>query len=149
MKKEVEIKIFYRQRKIKLNKELLNEKIERLKEIIEVPLKQISVYLVNNKIIKNLNKKFLNKNNFTDVLTFKLSRNFGEIIISVEECKKNAKVYGNTLENEILYVLIHGILHLMNYKDYTEKEREKMFKIQNEIFKNLINDEAQKKFKFA
>ncbi|MGB9678230.1 MAG: rRNA maturation RNAse YbeY [Candidatus Ratteibacteria bacterium] len=49
----------------------------------------------------------------------------------------------------MLYVLIHGILHLMNYKDYTEKEREKMFKIQNEIFKNLINDEAQKKFKFA
>lgn len=141
MKRKVEIEIFQKQRKIKVNEKFLKKKIEKLLKIIKTPIKKISVYFVNNRTIKNLNKKFLNENRPTDVLTFKYSQNYGEIIISVEECKKNAKFYLKKLEEEILYVLIHGILHLNCYKDYTEKNRKKMFKLQDRIFKIVVENE--------
>ncbi|MCM8804680.1 MAG: rRNA maturation RNase YbeY [Candidatus Omnitrophica bacterium] len=141
MRKKVEINILQKQRKIKVNEEFLKEKIGKLVKNIKSSIKKISVYLVNNKTIKDLNKKFLNRNSPTDVLTFKYSKNYGEIIISVEECKKNANFYFKKLEEEILYVLIHGILHLEGYKDYKENEREKMFEQQNIIFEIIMKNE--------
>ena len=138
MKKEIEILFYQKQKKFKINEEFLKEKIEILKKIIKTRLKKIFVYFVDNRMIRKLNKFFLNKNNPTDVITFKYSNSLGEIIISVEECKNNAKIYSNSLEEEILYILIHGILHLNGYKDYSEKSRKKMFKKQNEIFNKII-----------
>jgi probable rRNA maturation factor len=116
-----------------------------LEKIVETSLKKIFVYLVDNKTIKKLNKIFLNKNTSTDVLSFKYPDGSGEIIISVEECKKNAKNYSNTLNEEILYVLIHGILHLNGYEDYSEKDREKMFKKQDEIFCKIVKNGKKEK----
>ena len=134
----MEIEIFQRMRKIKINKEFLKEKITRLENIIKPPPKKISIYLVNNRTIKSLNKKFLKKNGFTDVISFKYSKDFGELLISLEECKKNAEIYSNTLEEEVLYVIIHGILHLKGYKDYNEKEKKEMFLLQDKIFNMII-----------
>lgn len=141
MKRKAEIEFCQKQKKIKVNEKFLKKKVEKLLKIVEVPIKKISVYFVNNRTIRNLNKKFLNKDKPTDVLTFKYSKNYGEIIISVEECKKNANFYLKKIEEEILYVLIHGILHLNSYRDYTENEREKMFKLQDRIFKIVIENE--------
>ena len=145
----MKIEIFQRIRKIKINKEFLKNKLIRLKKIINPPPKKVFVYLVNNRKIKLLNKEFLKKNGFTDVISFKYSKDFGELIISVEECEKNAKIYSNTLEEELLYVIIHGILHLKGYRDYNKKEREKMLSIQDEIFSVIMQNEKQKKFFFA
>jgi probable rRNA maturation factor len=145
MKKRVEIELYQRQKKIRVDEEFLKEKIGILEKIVETSLKKIFVYLVDNKTIKKLNKIFLNKNTSTDVLSFKYPDGSGEIIISVEECKKNAKNYSNTLNEEILYVLIHGILHLNGYEDYSEKDREKMFKKQDEIFCKIVKNEKKEK----
>ncbi len=146
MKKRVEIELYQKQKKFKINEEFLREKIEILKNIIKTPIKKIFVYLVSNRMIKKLNKLFFNKNSPTDVIAFKYRDNCGEIIISVEECKKNAKIYSNTIEEEILYVLIHGILHLNGYRDYSEKEREKMFKKQNNIFYEIVKNEKKESY---
>jgi probable rRNA maturation factor len=149
MKKRVEIELYQKQRKIKIDEEFLKEKIEVLKNIIKIQLKKIFVYLVGNRMIKKINKIFFNKNKPTDVVTFKYLDGSGEIIISVEECKKNAKLYSNTIEEEILYVLIHGVLHLNGYKDSSEEERKKMFKKQDEIFSKIIKNEKKEKLYIA
>jgi probable rRNA maturation factor len=138
IKKEMEIEVLQRMKKIKINKEFLKEKIARLKKIIIPPPKKVSIYLVNNRTIKSLNKKFLKKNGFTDVISFKYSKNSGELIISLEECMKNAEIYSHTLEEEVLYVIIHGILHLKGYRDYNEKERKEMFSLQDKVFNMII-----------
>jgi probable rRNA maturation factor len=145
MKKGIRIEIYEKQKKVKIDHAFLWEKIEVLKRVIKMPLKKVFVYLVNNRTIKKLNKDFLNQNTPTDVLAFKYPDGSGEIIISVEECKKNADIYSNTIEKEVIYVLIHGILHLNGYRDYLPKERDEMFKIQNEIFKMVMKNEEKEK----
>lgn len=139
MKKEIKIEIFQKQKKVKINEDYIKTMVEEVKKYILPPPENVSIYFVNNKKIKELNKKFLNVNNYTDVLTFRYSKNYGELIISIDECKKNAQIYGNELEDEILYVIIHGLLHLKGFTDYTEKERKKMFLKQDEIFKKIVN----------
>ncbi|MCM8784640.1 MAG: rRNA maturation RNase YbeY [Candidatus Omnitrophica bacterium] len=112
--------------------------MDKLKQVINPPPKKIIVYLVNNKTIKNLNRRFFKKNIPTDIISFKYSRNFGELIISIEQCNENAQIYKHSIEKELIYVIIHGILHLKGYKDYKEKERNEMFSVQDRIFSLII-----------
>jgi len=63
----------------------------------------------------------------------------GEIVISTETAERNAKIYSYSLEKEILYLIIHGILHLKGYKDNNRKDALKMKKQQNIIFKKLLD----------
>ncbi len=91
----------------------------------------------NNEIIKNINKEFLNKNEPTDVISFNLSQDdylIGDVYISIEMAKFNAKNLNHSLENEIKILLIHAILHLLGHKDYSESEFKEMSVLQNKIF---------------
>lgn len=111
-----------------------------LKKISEKVLKKeskkefaLSVVLVGQKIIKQLNKKYLGKNQTTDILAFpetefsklRISES-GEIVICPQVVKKNAKKFNSTFEKELNLVLIHGILHLFGYDHRKNKEAGKM-----------------------
>lgn len=86
----------------------------------------LSVALVGQGRIKELNKRYRKKNRVTDVLSF-LYGDSGEIVICLSEVRKNAKKYGLSFEKELAKILIHGILHLLGYDhEKTEKEAEKM-----------------------
>lgn len=78
--------------------------------------------------MKTLNKHYLNHNYDTDVLTFTYENNKnnleGEIIISPEKVKKNAKFYDVSQVKELKRVIIHGCLHLAGYDDKTKKQKE-------------------------
>ena len=72
------------------------------------------------------NSKYLNHDALTDILTFDYSENnniSGDIYISIDRVKENAKTYKVTFENELNRVMIHGVLHLLGYKDESEKEK--------------------------
>ncbi|MCS7180501.1 MAG: rRNA maturation RNase YbeY [bacterium] len=124
-----------------MDEEFLNSKIEKIQKILNPPPTKISIYFVNNKVIRSLNKKFFKKDSPTDVISFKYSPNYGEIVLSIEECGKNAQIYSHTLEEEIIYVIIHGILHLKGFRDYNIKEKRKMFTIQDRIFEKVMKNE--------
>lgn len=75
-----------------------------------------------------MNKDFLGHDYYTDILTFPgegpgIS---GEIYISVDRIEDNADTYGVALEEELRRVMIHGVLHLMGYKDETPEDRKRM-----------------------
>ena len=90
----------------------------------------LSIVLVGQGRIRELNKKYRKKNKVTDVLTF--GNGLNEIVICLREVKKNAKKYSITLEKELTRVLIHGILHLLGYNHEKDtKEAEKMEEKQN------------------
>lgn len=78
--------------------------------------------------MKTLNKQYLNHNYDTDVLTFTYENSKsnleGEIIISPEKVKKNAKFYDVSQVQELKRVIIHGCLHLAGYDDKTKKQKE-------------------------
>lgn len=104
--------------------------IVKIKGIVKWVLEQegkmaeVSIAFVEDKEIKELNKKFRRRDKPTDVLAFSLSESIGEIIISTDTAKSQAKEYGNSFISEILLLLIHGLLHLLGYK-HSKEMREK------------------------
>ncbi len=76
-----------------------------------------------------MNSDFLNHDYFTDIITFDYSEKkviSGDIYISIERVKENAITFGEGFNDELKRVMIHGILHLIGYKDKTKPELAKM-----------------------
>lgn len=90
---------------------------------------EISFIFCSDPYLHKLNKQFLNHDTFTDIITFDNSMDkelHGEIYISTDRVKENSLEWKESFENEMNRVLIHGILHLMGYKDSTSDEKQKM-----------------------
>ena len=91
---------------------------------------KVSIILSNKKYLNKLKKKYFNLDVFTDVIAFNLEDKNdcldGEIYISIDDVKENAKIYSNSFNNEFSRILIHGILHLVGYDDDNEKEKKIM-----------------------
>ena len=84
----------------------------------------VYVFLTDDEL-KSLNVKFLNHDYYTDVLSFNDSVGKdikGDIAISIQRVKENAKLYSPSFEEELRRVMVHGLLHFMNYKDSTKEE---------------------------
>lgn len=103
----------------------------------QVPEAQIDITFVDNPTLRDLNKTHLNHDYDTDIITFNLSDEtgplVGDIYISVDKARENAEAYDTTYENEIRFLIVHGILHLLDYEDYTDEDRAQMFAEQNRI----------------
>ena len=104
--------------------------------------KSISVVFCGNNFIRKLNKRYFRKNKPTDVISFYLQDEFspsflGEIVISVEEALVNCKRYGLSLHDELILYAVHGLLHLLGYKDYSKKDKQAMEAKQNEVLNYL------------
>lgn len=84
----------------------------------------------SDQALLEINRKHLNHDYFTDIITFDFSGIEGlirgEIYISLERVEDNAEILGKTFENELHRVIIHGVLHLLGYSDDTPGSREKM-----------------------
>jgi probable rRNA maturation factor len=133
------------QNKIKINRRKIRAAILKILKILECADKEISINFVDDTKIKQLNKQYLGKDKATNVLSFSLREDeygninpqvLGDIIISVETAQKDA-VYGNlTVDQEINFLIIHGLLHLLGYdhENTTKKETSKMRKKERELF---------------
>jgi probable rRNA maturation factor len=90
----------------------------------------LNYILTNDNILVQLNKEYLQHFTLTDIISFDLSEKEGElsgdIYISVDRARENAREYKVNLNNEINRLMIHGVLHLMGYKDKSREERELM-----------------------
>ena len=119
-----------------------------VKKVVEGVLKKekkegnVSIAFIGPGRMKKLNKKYRRKNRITDILSFpelelsfekffkeklKKTENLGEIVICLRAVKKSARQLNIPFETELKRVLIHGILHLLGYRDEkSEKEAKKM-----------------------
>ena len=91
------------------------------------------IFVSVDKILE-LNKTYLKKSYLTDIITFDNSTSdeiAGEMYICIDAVKENATRYKVDFRNELLRVMVHGILHLCGYKDKTKAEQEKMREIEN------------------
>lgn len=109
---------------------------------------EISVSIVDNEEIRQINRQFRNIDKATDVLSFPMltfqegeqaERNedgeilLGDIIISLERAREQAEGYGHSLKREIAFLTAHSMLHLLGYDHMTPEEEEEMFRRQKEI----------------
>ena len=89
----------------------------------------INIIFCSDSYILDVNNKYLKHNYYTDVITFDYCEGKylnGDIIISIDTVKENAVLYKTTFENELHRVIIHGVLHLMGYKDKNAKDKKLM-----------------------
>jgi probable rRNA maturation factor len=91
---------------------------------------ELDYIFCNDKFLLEMNNNFLAHDAFTDIITFDLSESKkeiqGEIYISVERVKDNAKKFRTTYTDELHRVIFHGVLHLCGFKDKKEKDRKIM-----------------------
>ena len=109
----------------------------------ENDLAKISIIFSTYQILIKLKIKFFNIDSNTDVIAFNLNENTknidGEIYISPEIAKKNAKKFKNSFNDEIKRLIIHGTLHLIGYLDNNETQKSTMNNLENKFLKkNLL-----------
>ena len=109
------------------------QKIRRwIKKVIENEgneLGELNIILTRDKELLELNKTYLSRKYLTDVITFEYNQEkkiSGDIYLSVERIRENALKFNERVDREILRVIIHGILHLMGYRDKKDEEQTKM-----------------------
>lgn len=113
--------------------------IETIKEYNKKP-GEISVIFTDNQTILDLNKRFLNHNYFTDVITFPYSEGgklSGDIFISIDQVAINAIDFKTIFEEELFRVIIHGILHLIGFDDENDNNRMHMHVLENDALEKL------------
>lgn len=132
---------------------------EEIKKVIMVCFKEedlidknlyINVVLTNPKNIRKINKEHRNIDKETDVLSFPMFEKeelenikfehievLGDIVISVEQVKKQAEEYGHGFEREFAYMIVHGFYHIMGFDHIKEDERKQMREHEEKILNKL------------
>lgn len=100
----------------------------------------INFIFLNDKNLLKLNIEYLNHHTFTDIITFDYSTDdliSGDIFISIERVKQNSDIFGISFNEELKRVIIHGILHLIGFKDSAESEKRIMRRKEDEALSNV------------
>lgn len=142
--------------------EELRDKIEKL---VDLSLQsegirldsQVSIYFVDNESIRKINKDTRDIDKATDVLTFPIAEFYkgvikstlgdvdvdckllilGDIVVSLEKAREQASEYGHSMEREILFLITHGMYHILGYDHMTETEEREMMKKQELVLAKL------------
>ncbi|NPV76761.1 MAG: rRNA maturation RNase YbeY [Anaerolineae bacterium] len=119
---------------------------DRVLKYLDIPTEsELSIIIDNDDFIRELNQKYRDQNEPTDVLSFSSNetdpqtglRYYGDIIISYPRAVTQAQTGGHKVEDEITLLIVHGILHLLGYDHEVETDQEKMWAVQNKILFNL------------
>ncbi len=89
-------------------------------------LQDISIVVCSDEYLLSVNRQYLNHDYFTDVITFDYGEGetiSGDILLSIDRIRDNAKSLGQSLKTELHRVIVHGILHLLGYSDKTQDEQ--------------------------
>jgi len=98
----------------------------------------LSIVFVGDKRMRNINKKYRKYDKVTDILSFDgEGESFGELIIDYAQIRRQSKKFNNSIKNEMVFILVHGLFHLLGYEDRTEKEEKKMIGLGEDFIKKL------------
>lgn len=141
----------------KQNKEYIELSQTVIKKCFEIENIQnknlyINVIFTTPEKIRKINKQYRNIDKETDVLSFPIYEKeeillkkdetepdtLGDIIISIEQVKKQSEEYGHSFERELAYMLVHGFYHLMGY-DHLEEEEKKVMREKEEFVLDKLN----------
>ena len=101
----------------------------------------VTYIFCSDNYLLDVNRKYLNHDYFTDVITFDYVKNCkisGDIFISIDRITENAKIFNVSRENELLRVMIHGVLHLIGYDDQTDEQEVKIHS-KEDFYLNIYN----------
>jgi len=106
---------------------LVKQLITRIFLLEKTDLYQVNYIFCSDENVWSINRKYLKHDFYTDVITFTLSQKSepvsGEVYLSTDRIKDNAKNYNESYQTELLRVLIHGALHLCGFDDNTRAQK--------------------------
>ena len=102
---------------------------------------EITYVFCSDEYLYQMNLDYLNHDTYTDIITFDYTENSlvsGDIFISIDRVKENAIKFNTTFLNELSRVIIHGVLHLVGYKDKTTEQKQVM-RSKEDFYLTLLN----------
>ena len=124
--------------------------INKAAQLYGLDTAEVSVTLTNNEHIREINRNYRNKDAATDVISFALNEGeepeiidgpeinmLGDIIISIERAMEQAEEYGHSLERELAFLTVHGMMHLLGYDHIEEEDRLEMRKEEEYVLGHL------------
>ncbi|HPL63395.1 MAG: rRNA maturation RNase YbeY [Syntrophales bacterium] len=138
------IQIIDRQKKAKVDKRRFRGALQKIMKRLDPSGREITVILLDDAGIRELNARHLDRDRPTNVISFPMQEGehsdinphiLGDIAISVETAERDASKGGLTLEQELDFLAIHGILHLLGYDhEKSKKEAKEMKEMERELF---------------
>jgi probable rRNA maturation factor len=130
---------------INLRPERIREAISATLEVLKKPDQDLTLRLIDDQEMQQLNQTFRGEDKTTDVLSFNQDIQdpetgqfyLGDILISLPQATRQAAEHGHSLEKEVAFLAIHGTLHLSGYDHYTPEEKAVMWPLQDQIFADL------------
>lgn len=106
-------------------------------------LETLNYIFCSDKFLLQINKDYLKHNFYTDIITFDLSETktapcIGEIYISIDRVKENARLFRLPVTQELHRVIFHGALHLCGYKDKSTRQKREMRNKEDECLANYL-----------
>ncbi|HEY3315971.1 MAG TPA: rRNA maturation RNase YbeY [Bacillota bacterium] len=106
---------------------------------------EVSVALVDDEHIHQLNKEYRQIDCATDVLSFAMLEGadedrpllLGDIVVSLERARDQAETYGHTFEREVAFLTLHGLLHLLGHDHHTDEQEREMDERQEAVLRRL------------
>ncbi len=128
---------------------ICNSLIDGVLDSLDIKNASLSLNLVTNEEIRQLNAEYRNKDNVTDVITFSYEdeanfnelfevRELGDIFIAVDVVVSNSKKYQHKVSREMAFVVAHGVLHTLGYDHNTDEEEKIMFSLQEKLIQSII-----------
>lgn len=128
-----------------LDEQTIDEVLGAIKSELDIGDVSISAAFVDEEQIRALNKEYRGKNKVTDVLSFPYAGNgeaeddgvIGEVLICYAQANRQAQEVNHSVRDEVIFLLVHGILHVFGYDHIEEADRDVMFPLQEKILKRL------------
>lgn len=92
-------------------------------------IERLSYVLLSDKALLDYNRRYLKHNDYTDIITFDLGTGSGvngEMLLSLDRIRENARSFGVSQQHELRRVMVHGLLHLLGHNDKAPSERRAM-----------------------
>ena len=139
----INVQIETDQKLVKLKEKSIIKLVSVVMKSEDIKTAEILLIFTTDNVLMELKKEYFNQEHYTDVIAFRLNdynedKVEGEIYISVPQVRENAKQYNQAFNKELSRIIIHGSLHLLNYKDKTPQEKIKMTE-KEDYFLNKIN----------
>ena len=144
---EMEILIKNQQSSYEISLEKIEQTVKVILDALDCPDGEISILIADDPAIKELNRKYLNRNNPTNVIAFPMRQGefahltpqlLGDVVISTDMAAREAKSSGMSVEQRFKELLVHGILHLFGYDHETSAREARKMEIKNQELLKLI-----------
>ncbi len=128
-----------------LNESLVTKWLSAVCTAENKELEEVSIIFCSDEYLLDMNNEYLQHDYYTDIITFDYcveNQIVGDLFVSVDRIKENSILNAVTFDNELLRVMVHGILHLIGFKDKTDEDAKLMRQKEDEYLNLYVPRET-------